>query len=303
VQAGTYRFMFAMLAGIVIAAVTTALVDVFGGGVAGWRGVAFLYTFLMIAFNLFAVFSIKEVTADEEKAGNTAGISFLRGMKLLVTNRYYLLILAFYLLQYGMQAISNGVGIFYCTYVLNQAEALGLFSFASMIPMIVGLAVTPALVKRFGIYRVNCIGMVFSVVFGIVFIPVGYLGNLPLMLVVTALRGLGMSPMLGTLNAVIADVSNYTFQKDRVHLDGTMYSCASMGIKLGGGIGTAICGWMLALGGYVNSATTQSAQAIATLQFMYIVIPAIICVLMLLVLSGLNVQKGLLRLEEEGCVA
>jgi GPH family glycoside/pentoside/hexuronide:cation symporter len=202
-----------------------------------------------------------------------------------------------------MQAISNGVGIFYCTYVLNQAEALGLFSFASMIPMIVGLAVTPALVKRFGIYRVNCIGMVFSVVFGIVFIPVGYLGNLPLMLVVTALRGLGMSPMLGTLNAVIADVSNYTFQKDRVHLDGTMYSCASMGIKLGGGIGTAICGWMLALGGYVNSATTQSAQAIATLQFMYIVIPAIICVLMLLVLSGLNVQKGLLRLEEEGCVA
>ena len=73
--------------------------------------------------------------------------------------------------------------------------------------------------------------------FSIVFIVVGYIENLPLMLLVSALRGLGMSPMIGTLNAVIADISTYTYKKDKVHLDGTMFSCSSMGIKLGGGIG------------------------------------------------------------------
>ena len=46
------------------------------------------------------------------------------------------------------------------------------------------------------------------------------MGNFPLMLIVMALRGLGMSPMLGTLNAVIADASTYTYKKDKVHLDG-----------------------------------------------------------------------------------
>ena len=80
----------------------------------------------------------------------------------------------------------------------------------------------------------------------------GIIGTL--MLVVSMLRGLGMSPMLGTMNAVIAETSEYTFKKDKVRLDGTMFSCSSMGIKLGSGIGTALCGWLLTLGGYVGGA-------------------------------------------------
>lgn len=299
VQAGTYRFMFAMLAGIVISSITAGLVDGFGGGAAGWRMVAIIYTIVMIGFNMLTVFSVKEVTEEsDEKVENTTGISFVQSIKLLLTNKYYLLILAFYLLQYGMQGITNGVGIYFCTYVLNNPDALGLFSFAGMIPMIVGLAFTPGLVRKFGIYKVNKYGMAFSVVFGIVFALVGYSGNMMLMLGVSMLRGLGMSPMLGTLNAVIAETSEYTYRKDHVHLDGTMFSCSSMGIKLGGGIGTAACGWLLALGGYVGTAAVQSAGAISMITFMYAVIPAIICVLMFLVVSGLNVEKGIQALEK-----
>ena len=298
VQAGTFRFIFVMLAGIIIPSVTMKLVGAFGGSAAGWRGVAILYTLIMVAFNMLVVFSIKEVTTDEEKAEDTAGITFLQSIRLLIGNRYYLLILAFYLLQYGLQGITNGVGIYYCTYILENPDALGLFSFAGMIPMIVGLAFTPSLVKRFGIYQVNRIGMLFSSVFGLVFIVVGYMGNFPLMLVVMALRGLGMSPMLGTLNAVIADASTYTYKKDKVHLDGSMFSCSSMGIKLGGGLGTAIFGLLLSLGGYKNGAAVQSASALGMIQFMYIVIPAIICILMLIVMWGLNVEKGIEKLEQ-----
>lgn len=298
VQAGTYRFMFAMLAGIVISSITAGLVDGFGGGAAGWRMVAIVYTFVMIGFNMLTVFSVKEVTEESgEKVENTAGVSFLQSIKLLLSNKYYLLILAFYLLQYGMQGITNGVGIYFCTYVLNNPDALGLFSFAGMVPMIVGLAFTPGLVRKYGIYRVNKYGMAFSVVFGILFAVVGFSGNMILMLVVSMLRGLGMSPMLGTLNAVIAETSEYTYRKDNVHLDGTMFSCSSMGIKLGGGIGTAACGWLLALGGYVGGAAAQSAGAITMITAMYAVIPAVICVLMFLVVSGLNVEKGMKALE------
>ena len=270
VQAGTYRFMFVMLAGIIIPSVTTGLVTGFGGGAAGWRNVALLYTAIMVVLNMVVVFSVREVADEEEKAADSEGITFLKSMRLLFSNRYYLLILAFYLLQYGMQGITNGVGIFFCTYVLKNPDALGLLSFA---------------------------GMIFSAVFGLVFIPVGYMGNFPLMLVVLALRGLGMSPMLGTLNAVIADASAYTFQKDQVHLDGTMFSCSSMGIKLGGGLGTALFGWLLSFGGYENGAAVQSASAIGMMQVMYIVIPAVICILMLAVIWGLDVQKGMERLK------
>lgn len=300
VQAGTFRFMFAMLAGIVIAGATPKLVEAFGGGAAGWRITAILYTVIMLAFNTLTVFSVKEIdTGEKTTVSNSDGVSFLSSLRLLVTNRYYLLILAFYLLQYGLQGVTNSVGIFFCTYVLDNPDALGLFSFAGMVPMIVGLAFTPALVKRFGIYRVNKYGMVFSVVFGAVFVAVCYTKSLPLMLAASALRGLGMSPMLGTMNAVIAETSEYTLKKDHVHLDGTMFSCSSMGIKLGGGLGLALSAWLLDLGGYVNGAAVQPDSALGMMTFQYAVIPAIICVLMLLVVSGLNIQKGMAALGQE----
>ena len=130
VQAGTYRFMFVMLAGILIPAMTTGLVGAFGGGTAGWRSVAVIYTIVMVAFNMLVVFSVKEVTDEGEKAEDSDGITFLQSIRMLVGNRYYLLILAFYLLQYGMQGVTNGVGIFFCTYALGNPDALGLLSFA-----------------------------------------------------------------------------------------------------------------------------------------------------------------------------
>lgn len=48
------------------------------------------------------------------------------------------------------------------------------------------------------------------------------------------------------MNAVIASCSEYTWLTKHKRVDGTMYSCTSLGVKLGGGLGTAITGWLLA---------------------------------------------------------
>ena len=56
----------------------------------------------------------------------------------------------------------------------------------------------------------------------------------------------------GTLNALIAEI-RYTFRTKGVHLDGMMFSCSSLGVKVGGGIGTAAVGWLLEAGGYVGT--------------------------------------------------
>ncbi len=37
------------------------------------------------------------------------------------------------------------------------------------------------------------------------------------------------------------------------HVDGTMYSCTSLGVKIGGGIGTAVVGWLFEFSGYVGT--------------------------------------------------
>lgn len=293
VQLGSIRFIFAIIAAVIISSITVGLVNLFGGGVAGWRMVAIVFSALMILFNMISVLSIREVPPEEKpNQANMTKTSLLSNLKHLVTNRYYLLILFYYIVMYSVSGISTGIGIYYCTYTLNNPALLGLFTIISLVPVIIGLVATPFLVKRWGIYKVNLYGAIASLIFGIPAILAGYAGNITLLLLFSGLRGLGTSPMVGTLNALIADTATHTYLKDGVHLEGTMYSCSSMGIKVGGGIGSALCGWLLYLGGYNGLAATQTVGAINMINFMYLGVPLIGGAISLIIVSALNVDKA-----------
>lgn len=295
VQLGSIRFIFALVASILISSITVTLSNAFGGGTAGWRMVAIIYALLLVLFNMIAVMSVKEVeNADEGKTvkKKEEKHSLISNIRLLISNKYYLLILAYYIVYYSLSGISQGIGIYFCTYTLGNAALLGLLSMAGMIPMIIGLVITPALVSKFGIYKVNVIGMIISTIASVPVMLAGYAGNITLFIVLSIIKGLGSSPMLGTLNAVIADAATYTYNKDGVHLDGTMYSCSSMGMKVGSGVGTAVCGWLLAFAGYDGTAAVQAAGALSMINVMYLVFPMVFSILMLLIVASLNVDKG-----------
>lgn len=90
------------------------------------------------------------------------------------------------------------------------------------------------------------------------------------MLAFTAIATIGMSPLQGDMNALIATTSEYTRLTTGKKVDGTMYSCTSFGTKVGGGLGTAIVGWLLAASGYVQNAATQSQSCMNMLHIMYL---------------------------------
>ena len=296
VQLGSIRFVFALITNIIIASITVGLVENFGGGPAGWRTVAIIYALLLTVFNTIAVLAVKEIpeeeNADQLNAVTADKRSLWDNFKLLVRNKYYLLILAYYIVFYASSGIGSGIGVFYCTYTLGSAEVLGLISMVGMVPMVVGLLITPALVSKFGIYKVNLWGMIISVAASIPSAIFGYSGKLVPYLAFAAISSLGGAPMLGTLNAVIAETATYSYNKDGVHLDGTMFSCSSMGIKLGGGIGTALGGWLLAAGGFDGAAAVQSASAISMINFMYLMIPVILGIVKLILVARLDVEKA-----------
>ena len=127
----------------------------------------------------------------------------------------------------------------------------------------------------------------------------GYMGSVPLMLAFTALAALGQGPWQGDMNAVIASCSEYTYLTQGKRIDGTMYSCTSLGVKIGGGIGTAVVGWMLELSGYVGRNATQPQSALDMMQFIYLWLPLIFDVLIMFVLSRMNVEGTNKKLKAE----
>ena len=97
---------------------------------------------------------------------------------------------------------------------------------------------------------------------GSLVVVAGYMGSVPLMMAFTALAALGQGPWQGDMNAVIASCSEYTYLTQGKRIDGTMYSCTSLGVKIGGGIGTAVVGWLLELSGYIGTNATQPTTAV-----------------------------------------
>lgn len=301
VQMGSIRFIFAFGTSMVIQAVTVGAVERFGGGAAGWRTVAVVYAVIGLVVNTISALSVRELPQEEledlSKPEETEKYSLRDAAKMLAANKFYLMICATYILMQIFTATLN-MGIYFMTYVLGDKSLMGVFSVAINLPMIVGLLLTPMLVQKFkGMYRINLSGYAIATAARALVIAGGYLGNVPMMLIFSAVASIGMSPLQGDLNALIASCSEYTYRTKHKRIDGTMYSCTSLGVKLGGGIGTALAGWLLAAGGFVSTAAVQSQSCINMLFFMYLWIPMIINLVITFVLSRLKVEQANAALE------
>ena len=306
VQLGSIRFMFAFGTSMIIQAVTIDVVNALGGGAEGWKWAAILYAVIGLVTNTISGLSVKELSAEEldetdDKAmqDQEEKYTLAEGAKLLFSNKYYVMICGTYLLTQLCQSTLN-MGVYYMKYILGNEGLLKTFSLAMNIPLILGLVITPWIVQKMkGMYKINIIGYLVAIAGRVGVMISAYMGNIPLMLLFTGVGALGTSPLQGDLNALIASCSEYTFLTKGKRIDGTMYSCSSFGIKVGGSIGTALSGWLMDAAGFVEQAAVQTASALGMLQFLYLWVPIILYALVTLVLSHLNVEKANERLLAE----
>lgn len=294
VTLGTFRYTFAVIGGVFVNSATSIMVSAFGGGAKGWSMAALVFAIGLLIINTIASLSSKEVLEEtEQEAADNAeqtGLNFIKALKIIITNKYYLILLAIYLVMYGTQGVTFGVGAYYCQYVLGNTGLLGVMSMASM-TMIIGLAFNPMLVKRFGMYKVNLVSQILGVLFTAVLMFFGYQANFAAILIITAVRAVITSPLAGSLNALVAEVAQNVYLKKGVHAEGMMFSCSSFGIKVGTGIGTAVAGWLLTLAGYSAEAAAQSMTVLSMIKFIYFGTPLIFAVLQVICLWKMKVVE------------
>lgn len=305
VQMGSYRFMFAFATSLLIQSVTLQFVRMMGGGAAGWRTVAIIYAIIGLIVNSISVLSVKELSEEELSEGTETEEQYredekyglIHAFRILIKNKYYLMICGTYILQQIYSAMIN-MGVYFMTYVMFNENLYSVFSWAVNIPLIIALVFTPTLVAKWkGMYKLNVASYTLATIGRALVVVAGYMGSVPLMLAFTALAAIGQGPWQGDMNAVIATCSEYTWLKDGKRVDGTMYSCTSLGVKLGGGIGTAIAGWLLAASGFDGSLAVQAESTVNMLYIMYLWIPFGIDALITFILSRMNVEKAVSDLK------
>lgn len=298
---GSYRFMFAFATSLLIQSITLGGVTALGGGAHGWRTIAIIYAIIGLAVNTLSVFSVKELpeselvdTTDKKEIEQDEKYTMLDAAKLLAANKYYVMICGTYILQQIYGAMIS-MGTYYATYILGNENLFGVFSWAVNIPLIIALVFTPTLVAKWnGMYKLNVMGYTLATVARALVAVAGYLGsgNVTLMLLFTAIAALGQGPWQGDMNAVIAACSEYTWLTKHKRVDGTMYSCTSLGVKLGGGLGTAITGWLLAASKFDSALSVQPDSCINMLKIMYLVIPFVLDAVITFILSRMKVEQA-----------
>ena len=195
VQMGSYRFIFAFSTSLLIQTITVGFVDWCGGDAAAWRLVAIIYAIVGLVVNTISGLSVKELPEEELNDGEPKKTeekySLVQAFKLLIKNKYYIMICGTYILQQLYSAMI-GAGLFYMTWVLKNKNLFGQFAWAVNIPLIIALIFTPTLVGKWkGMYKLNLRGYIIAVIGRSLVVVAGYIGNIPLMLAFTALAALG----------------------------------------------------------------------------------------------------------------
>ncbi|MBP1969318.1 GPH family glycoside/pentoside/hexuronide:cation symporter [Virgibacillus natechei] len=295
VSLGSIRFIFANVAVLSINTFTVLLVDAFGGGQQGWTFVAALYA-LLCAIPLMATgWFVKERNVAEKK-NKEEKTAFLPIVKVLITNKYFILTFVLYLLWYLRQT-ENGIRVYYATYVLDNPDLMGVLSVAALLPMIIGLFFAPKFVGKFGIKKSVNAGLIVSVIAYVIMIFSSE--NVTFLVIGLIINAIGLVPLQGALTAIVADVGDLVYWKSGVPVQGSVFSLTSAGMKIGQGITSALVGWSLAIGGYVAGATMQTDGATIAMKTMMIYFPLATVILMFITVALLNYEKFIPKVKED----
>ena len=107
--------------------------------------------------------------------------------------------------------------------------------------------------------------------------------------IIAAVPGSSMLQMIGSLFMI--QCMDYGEWKTGVRVEAMMNSVNGFASKVGAGIASGFLGVLMGATGFVSGAPTQSAGATTAIQMGYSVIPAIFCVLMLVILHFYDLEK------------
>lgn len=261
----------------------------------GWAPIATIYGVVAIIAIYVTFRGVKErvAVAEDQDVKPTVGV----GTRALFKNKYWVIITLFCVTFYVLLALVQGAGLYYASWVLGNVDLFPLIGLALIGPIVIALFFISPLVARIGKRNAVMIGAVVLIVGQLVRLidPT----NLTTFLVGTVITGLGAMPTLALVFAMINDTVEYGEYKTGVRTFGLINSGASFGMKVGTGVGLALIGWLLALGGYDSEASAQSALSIKMIVTLNVYLPMALAVVMILLLVFFRLDKEYPRILAE----
>jgi GPH family glycoside/pentoside/hexuronide:cation symporter len=283
-----------MVVSTIAAMLLPQLMNTWGRQPGGWTRIALVYAVPMVIIGMFRFLFIKERPFNDDDDERNK-VKFMDGIKALVKNKYIFILAALILLSgMGYDSISI-VGAYYFQNVLGNIGLLSLVSMTGLAGPFL-LLLFPVALRTLGSIGFVRIGLVLAAATNCLrfFFPT----NLPVLLITGLFGGVGMTSIVMMNHFFILQCVEYGERKTGIRVEGIPASICSFSGKMGNGLASAGVGMLMAAGGYVSTAATQPEGAVMSIRLLYSIIPAAICVVMIIVLHFFNVEKVLYGTKE-----
>lgn len=298
------RMAMAMIAVILLNSTVMPLIAVFGGGSRAWTIVAAIMGIISIVLLLITFAATKERVGADDKAENDGEKSKQKkeqlpigiALKALFTNKYWINRIIF-ALAITTATMTTSANVYYAQYWLGDENITGILSIANVIPMLIALGFVNFFLKRIGNRNTSLLGAgIMLIGFALQFIaPASYM----IVLIGTGIRGFGTG-LVSTVTAVmLGDTIDYGEWKSGIRTDGLIYSASSFGTKVGTGVATASLGWALAIGNFDAVLAVQGDSALASIKFVFTILPMLATVLAVMLNLLFNLDKRMPQIRAD----
>ena len=299
-----------MMSGILVALVfPMVIMPMVGVDQGKWITLMSALSILALPLTLLEYYFTKErVTLEERSAGIEKTVPFAQQLKAIFTDKYMLLIYAYFLIYTAGTSIKNISLVYFCNYVLgtyNDGITQTMLSVIGGGPMGIGIFAVWPLAKKFGKRNVTLAGFILYAIGGA--ICWAFPTNMVIMLVGQFIKNIGGLPCAYVFMALFADVLDHLEWKTGFRSDGVAMSVYNIIAVAMVGICTGVFNGLLGHAGYiapeiVNGVTVAAAQSDTVkgvITFGFVGLEVFTGVILAVLLVFLNVEKGIEKKQAE----
>lgn len=298
-----------MMSGILVALIfPMVIMPAIGVDKHKWIILMSVLSIMALPLTLLEYYFTKERVTEETQEEVNDSVSFKTQLKAIFTDKYMIIIYVYFLIYTFGSSIKNMSLVYFCNYVLgtyNDGKTQTLLSVIGGIPMGIGIFAVWPIAKKIGKRNATLAGFIlYSIGSAICWM---FSKNLTIMLIGQFIKNIGGLPCAYVFMALFADALDHLEWKTGFRSDGTAMSIYNIIAVTMVGVCQGIFNGMLSHAGYV-APELVNGQTIAAIQpeavqsvitFGFVGLESVTGIIMAILLSFLNVEKGLDKKQQE----
>ncbi|MGL6106002.1 MFS transporter [Romboutsia sp.] len=291
-----FRMVLATCGSLIINGLTLPLVEYFGNNASAWTKTFLVFGIASIIVFLITFAGTKERVESSRKEKNEV-VPFKVGVKALFKNKYWIQITLCLVCIFIVFSLNGGSSVYYAKFILGNEKLFAPINMTANISQIIAMFMVAPFIKKFGKRNVLMVGSVILIISNMIFMGAQLSYNT--VILASIVKGIGSAGIAATMFAIVSDTIEYGEWKTGYRTEGLINSASSFGFKVGNGIGSAILGAVLSLGGYIGTAAVQSESAIVAIKVCFVYLPIIITILQIIIMSFYKLDKEYPTILEE----